>query len=420
MNVRRILTLLWVMSAITPTASPADTTPQELPTASEILEMIEAKRWQPAEQALRALLAREEAPQVYDLLGIVHSQQRRFKEAEQAYTRALELDSGLLSARQHLARLYLLTQRETEAATQLRAAAAQGPLERDLATKLATLELAAGNVANAEYQLRDLANRFQSVQSLLSLARIAARQGQTNGALEHLQQALELAPNSEEVLATKARTALAARLPVPALIALAPLVRMHPSVPEYAYMLGVARMQVGELADAIEAFEAALELDPKRALTLIGLGLALNQQKRHAEAKEVLVRSLGLAPDNIEALAALAESKAGLTELDAAEQHARRALAQDANHATANLALGMVWMHRGNYAEAREVLAKVIRLDPRSAKAHYQLSLAYARLGEREASQKHLQIYQNTLKEDVEHLLAVRQQIDLDSGDTPR
>ena len=52
----------------------------------------------------------------------------------------------------------------------------------------------------------------------------------------------------------------------------------------------------------------------------MALGLAFNSQKLYAEAKPPLLRSLEIEPDDLEALAALAESEEGLGELEAAER----------------------------------------------------------------------------------------------------
>src|SRR5207237_1382933 len=96
----------------------------------------------------------------------------------------------------------------------------------------------------------------------------------------------------------------------------------------------------------------------------------------------VLGHALELEPENIDALAALAEAEAGLDELAPAEYHARRALRRAVAHPTANLVMGIVSMKRERYAEAREALDKAIAANPDSPAAHYQLSLAYARLGD--------------------------------------
>ncbi len=250
--------------------------------------------------------------------------------------------------------------------------------------------------------------RFESVRELLESARQQARRQDPAGASESLRRALELAPNSEEVLSAFARVSLAAREPIPAIRALEPLTRMHPSVSAHTYLLGVAKLQIGEHDGAVEALERALELEPDRARTLSALGLAFNHQKRFEDASEALERALELEPEGVETLAALAQAEEGLGKLGAAEDHALRALRKLGDHAVAHLVIGKVRMNQRRYAEARDALERAVAADPTSSKAHYQLSLAYARLGDSEASERHLDLYRRTLREAEEYLIELR------------
>lgn len=238
-----------------------------------------------------------------------------------------------------------------------------------------------------------------SVRSLLELARQRAAEQDLRGAADALRRALRVAPNSEEVLSAYARVSLTARAPVPAVLALEPLTRMHPTVSEYPYLLGVAWMQLGDMASAVEALRRAVELDPGRALAHTALGMALNQQKRYAEARRALGEALRREPEDVEALAALAESEEGLGELAAAEARVRRVLERDPDHATALLVLGMVEMKQERFADARRALEAALAVDPDSAKAHYQLSLACSRLGDEEGARKHLEDYRRVQAE---------------------
>jgi tetratricopeptide (TPR) repeat protein len=88
-----------------------------------------------------------------------------------------------------------------------------------------------------------------------------------------------------------------------------------------------------------------------------------------------------------------------MSRLDEAERYARRVLDRQPDHPQANLALGMVRMKQGRYDEARELLELSAAADPESPKVHYQLSLAYARLGDRERSEDHLERYRRALDE---------------------
>lgn len=389
--------------------------PSAPPDLKAIAGMVEKGQFGPAEQQLRRILARGGGPAARDLLGVVLSKQGKLDEAERQFRRALAANPALLDARQHLARLHLARDREAEALAELRRAARQGPLERDLALRLASAEQSEEHTAEAAAQLRSVADRFQSVQALLQLARLQSGQKDAPGALESLRKARTIAPNSEDVLSAYAQLSLALHMPLPAILALDPLTRMCPRVAQYHYLRGVALIQAGDMPAAAESLEQAERLEPNRPLTLIALGIALNSRKLYAEARPYLLHSLELEPDSVEGLAALAEAEEGLGELEQAEAHAQRALGRLGAHATANLVMGMVLMKQERYAEAREALEKAVAADASLSKAHYQLSLACARLNDEAGSQKHLKLYQKARKEVEERVKELRTQTGLPS-----
>ena len=256
----------------------------------------------------------------------------------------------------------------------------------------------AGRIADAARMLRLAAEKDQSVQAYLELAKLQSRTRQPTEALATLSNARKLAPNAEEVLSAYAQLALTLKQPMPAVLALMPLTRMCPSVAQYHYMLGVGLMAIGDMSSATDALAEADRLEPDRALTLLALGLALNNHRQYAEAKAALVRSVDLQPESVEAVAALAEAEAGLGEFDAAARHALRSLERAPAGATANLVMGMVLSEKRGYAEARDALLRAIAGDPDSTKAPYQLSLVYARLGDAASSERYLKMYQDNLK----------------------
>ena len=139
-------------------------------------------------------------------------------------------------------------------------------------------------------------------------------------------------------------------------------------------------------------------MEPERAITLLALGLALNNRKEYADARSVLRRSVDLQPESVEAVAALAEAEAGLGNFDDAARYAQRALERAPAGATANLVMGLVHVERRNYTEARDALLKAVAGDPESPKATYQLSLVYARLGDDANSQRYLDAYRENLR----------------------
>jgi tetratricopeptide (TPR) repeat protein len=270
--------------------------------------------------------------------------------------------------------------------------------DRDAILKSASAAMSAGRVDEAKRLLKDAGDRFGSVRALLQLARLQSTQGDLPGALDTVRAARRLAPNSEDVLLAYAQLSLAARLAVPAVLALESLSRLYPAVAQYHYMLGVALVTAGDMPAASDALVRAQALDADRPLTLIALGLVYTQQKRYDEAKAVLARSLELDPENTDARAALAEAEAGLDDIPSAERDATRVLSTASGNARANLVLGMVRMTQQRYPDARDALLAASAADPRSPKIDYQLSLVYARLGDQAAAQRHLDAYQQKLR----------------------
>lgn len=271
-------------------------------------------------------------------------------------------------------------------------------IPRAAALQRAQQELAAGRRAEAKRLLADAAERFRSVQAMVALSRLQSEDGDAAGALGSLRKARALAPNSEEVLSAFAQMSIAAGAPVPAAVTLEALTRMFPDVMQYHYLLGVALMRVGETLNAVAALRAAEQLDPGRPLTLLALGIAHNSLQQYGEAKPVLVRALELDPASGDTQAALAEAEHGLGELDAAAKHVDRVLGKAPQHATANLVAGLVAMDRSQYAVARASFERAVRTDPLLFKAHYQLSLACARLGDEAAASQYLEQYRQTLR----------------------
>lgn len=255
-----------------------------------------------------------------------------------------------------------------------------------------------GHRAQGEGLLADAGKQFGSVRALLELARLQSQDGRHDAAIQTVRAALALAPNAEETLAAFAELSLAAHAPVPAILTLESLTRMCPAEPRYFYLLGVGLMTAGDMPSAIEALRTANMQAPDTPLTLAALGLAYNNQKRFSDALPVLRRALDLNPDSLDTLAALAEAEQGASDIPGAERDASRVLARDSANATANLVVGMVRLAQERYADARDALITAATLDPTSPKPEYQLSLAYARLGDQASSERHRELYQQKLR----------------------
>jgi tetratricopeptide (TPR) repeat protein len=236
--------------------------------------------------------------------------------------------------------------------------------------------------------------RVQSVRTLLHLAQLLAARKDAAGAVATLKRAREIAPSSEEVLTAYAQAALGTGLTAHALAPLQQLTRMHPDVARHHYLFGVALLKAGNPAGGSEELQKAAELAPDDPMTLLGLGIALNTRKLYDQSRPQLMRCLELEPGNLEAAAALAESEEGMGDHASAEAHARAVLARAPGHGTANLVMGILLMRNREYAQARDVLERSVKADPESQRALYQLSLAYARLGDEKNAARYLALYE--------------------------
>ena len=375
-----------------------------------VLELIDAGDLEAAAAELGRRLAGEDGADensagARSLLGRLLAHQRD-PAAEAELLRAIETPGtvmpgtvapGTVAAHQALARLYW-QDRRAEATSHLRRAAELGPLDRDLSLALAEIELAAGQTPAAERQLRSLDKRFGSVEALMRLVSVARLAGEEKRALEAAEKASRRAPNCEQVLLIHARQALEVGVAGSAARSVEPLVRMRPEVAEYRLLLGRTWSQRRKMGEASEAFLKAVELDPEYLPAFLPLGLALNHESRFAEAKGHLESYLETHPGDADALAGLAEAEERLGDSEAAERRALGVLSQEPGHARAHLVVGMVRAGRGELAEAREAFQQAVEADPLLAKAHYQLSLACARLRDRDCAMAHLERYKQALE----------------------
>ncbi len=398
----------WILWALLVTPAASAHAQESAADVQAIVEMLERGDLSRAEGELRQILSRTDHPAARDMLGITLSRLGRQEEAEKEFRRAVALAPELLPPRQHLARLLLQEGRFDDAYVELKAAAELGALERRMALWLGEAELSRGNASKAAAQFGSVAERFGSVKALLELGRLQARSGDNQSAAATLDRALEIAPNSEEVLAARAKVALMLEHPVVAIIALEALARMHPDSAEHAYLLGVARLQVAEAGGAIETLERSLAIAPGRPLPLLALGKALAGQKKYPEAVDALRQSLQRDPENVETLVALAEAETGLDDLEPAETHVSQALARAPEHAGALMVLGRIRMKQARYEEARDAFLQAATSAPGQSRIHYQLSLAFARLGDRETSSEHLALYRQLHQEEDDRLVELR------------
>ena len=146
--------------------------------------------------------------------------------------------------------------------------------------------------------------------------------------------------------------------------------------------LGRALFGVGEPAAAVTAFRAALKAKPDDARALFFLATALESAGDSAAALKTyqdLVARNPQAAQGYLGLGVLLLKRDGKT--DKGIQELRIAVGIDPNLYEAQVTLGRALLQRNRADEAVQYLRRAADLAPTNPEPHYQLALAYRRLG---------------------------------------
>jgi tetratricopeptide (TPR) repeat protein len=194
--------------------------------------------------------------------------------------------------------------------------------------------------------------RMRAADALVLLAVVVAVRGDEQEALKTVERAAALAPEHFDAQFALGRARFGAGDDAGAVAAFRAAVALNPSDARARFFLATALEHAGDEAGALDAYRELAARQPRVAEGHLGLGV-------------LLVKRGG------------AEGEEGLTEL-------RRALEINPNLYEARVTLGRALVARGRAAESVEHLRRAAELAPGNPEPHYQLSLAYKRLGRKE------------------------------------
>lgn len=255
--------------------------------------------------------------------------------------------------------------RFSEAVELFNALAEKMPNDQGVVYGLALATFNTGRAADAEPQARravDLAlhassaneaDRVQrSADALVLLAVILAVRGDDAAALNAVRQAVGLAPKHFDA----------------------------------QLALGRALFGMGDNAGAIRAFQAAKLLQPTNTQALFFLATALERSGDSRAAVATYRELISVKPDLHDGHLGLGVLllKRGGDEATEGLKALERALQINPNLYEARIALGKALISRGRWNDAVDHLARAAALAPDNPEPHYQLSIAYRRLGRRE------------------------------------
>lgn len=122
-------------------------------------------------------------------------------------------------------------------------------------------------------------------------------------------------------------------------------------------------------AEAIASYQAFIKLNPKHALALNNLGVALCQLGRFAEAEPHFREAAAVKPKFADAHANLGALLRQRGQLLAAENSLRRALKLSPSHVDAQVNLGLTILSQGRSADAKPHLERALKSAPRNVAA---------------------------------------------------
>jgi serine/threonine protein kinase/tetratricopeptide (TPR) repeat protein len=147
--------------------------------------------------------------------------------------------------------------------------------------------------------------------------------------------------------------------------------------PEFAWThfnRGLALARAGRLLDAKDAYDRALELQPKFAEALADRALVELELNQLEAARDDLIRARELGRTELAVTAALGETYARLGRRTDAERFFAALLAKNPDDPVARVARGMSRVHT-DPAGAKSDFSEVLQQDPRHSTAHYGLAL---------------------------------------------
>ena len=154
--------------------------------------------------------------------------------------------------------------------------------------------------------------------------------------------------------------------------------------------------------DALKEFRAALQLQPQEAELHEALGELYLDNHSDDDAQSELERALALDPSRTHALYLLGRFYVQKRENEKALSYLQRALRLQPDLAEANGLLGTAYVRLGQFANAIPKLKKASPID-HYGNVHYQLYLAYRKLGQAELAQKALARSQDLRRSSLEH-----------------
>ncbi|HEX5482142.1 MAG TPA: tetratricopeptide repeat protein [Terriglobia bacterium] len=339
------------------------------PSPATQLHLIEA--YLQTRQTAKALaLARslsQKAPQdarLHFSLGTLLASAKQYKAAIHELETADALQPGTFEILHNLGEAYLSGGNNAKADATLHHALALKPDSVStmyLEAQALTREKKALDAFQLLFHARKLAPKNTDI--ILLLARLSMQQSYYEDAIPLLEEGIKLAPRRPDLRAALGESYYSAGKAQKAYQQFKALLELDPSVTSYAFM-GLYYRHQGQFDEASKYFKEGLQKDPRNADCLYNLGLIADKQGHYLEAGKFLTQALKSNP----------------------------------NHGDALFELATVRMEQKKFAEAIPLLRRCVQLDPDQSKAYYKLAVAERNLGQNQAAEADMKVFETLAK----------------------
>lgn len=360
--------------------------------------------------------------QKYFQSGQHYFEKGKYREASLEFVNAIKIDSGYAEAHHQLAAAYLMLQNAKGAYKELARTVELQPENYQARIELANLLILGHDFPQAQEQTDLLMQKRPNdplVHSLVSS--LLAGQGNLSGAIEEMQKAVTLDPGRWGFYLELATLQVRTNQSEAAEASLKKVIELNPAATEAHVLLGTFYQSRNRFAEAEQQFRNAMDIDPKSPGPRAAIARLYLVEGKKAEAEEFLKQAKRDFPDNSAGYRMLGDFYSATGDLgkataeyaalyhehpkdlqvkknyiqvlilnkryDEARKPDDEILKADPHDNDALLYRGQLEIQAGDANGATGTLQTVITNDPNNAAAHYELGIAFQKLGNLERAE---------------------------------
>ena len=165
------------------------------------------------------------------------------------------------------------------------------------------------------------------------------------------------------------------------------------------FLLGEAALSISDWTGAEQALRRSLQLNPNFDQSMTALARSLHEQDKNDEARQWVEKALAVNPQNLKAWYQRGWMSMA-NDPDAASADFEKALSIQPSFAMAHRDLGMILLHKGEYADAAKHLQQAASLGLNRPQLFNFLGIAYSRTGR---YQDAAEVYEKALEKDPQY-----------------